>query len=74
MKGPGKYDDLLTRARLEAKAKGAILIVFEGAKGNGFSVQAPAPVLVKLPDLLRTMADDIQAQIPRDLAELGANG
>lgn len=59
--GPGKYDDLCTAARDGAKAKGAILLVVEGDRGSGFSVQAPLRIIVSLPNILRTMADQIEA-------------
>lgn len=37
--GPGKYDDIATYARVEADAEGVIVIVLNGHKGSGFSVQ-----------------------------------
>jgi hypothetical protein len=60
MVGAGKYDDLCTEARRKAKAEGAILIILNGEKGQGFSVQATLDVLVRLPQMLRHMADDIE--------------
>ncbi len=59
--GPGKYDHLATHVREQAKALGAIVIVFEGDHGSGFSVQAPLNITLKLPALLRTVAADIEA-------------
>lgn len=35
--GPGKYDDLCTYVREKAKAEGAIVIVYGGERGQGFS-------------------------------------
>lgn len=42
--GPGKYDAVCTTARLATNAKAAIVIVLEGDKGNGFSVQSEGPL------------------------------
>lgn len=63
MIGPGKYDELCTLAREAAEAKAAVLILLSGNRGNGFSVQAPPEFTLKLPHVLRDMAD----QIERDL-------
>lgn len=59
--GPGKYDDLCTYVREQAKAEGAIVIVYNGLRGNGFEVQATLPLTLRLPEMLRTMADQIEA-------------
>lgn len=64
--GPGKYDDLCTHVREEAKANGAIVIVIGGEKGDGFSVQAPMDVQLRLPYVLRHIAGQI-AESVRDL-------
>jgi hypothetical protein len=58
--GPGKYDALATVAREAAKAKAVILLVIDGNKGSGFSVQADAGTVLALPALLRKVADDIE--------------
>lgn len=69
--GPGKYDDLCTRARDAAKAKMAVLVIVGGEKGDGFSVQVQAHPSDPLTDpralvnLLRNMADQIQQDINR---------
>jgi hypothetical protein len=60
--GPGKYDDLATYVREQAAAKAVIVIVFDGYRGSGFSVQAEAGMLLPLPSLLRRLADQIEAQ------------
>jgi hypothetical protein len=59
--GPGKYDDLCTYVREQAKAKAAVIMVFEGADGSGFSCQADLATTLRLPALLRQMADEIEA-------------
>lgn len=61
MIGPGKYDDLCTAAREQAKAEGAILIIINGEHGGGFSCQTTLETALKLPRILRDMADDIEA-------------
>jgi len=61
--GAGKYDDLTTRAREAAEAECAILIILRGNKGDGFSVQAPLPIVAGLPELLRIMANQIEADL-----------
>ena len=61
-KGPGKYDDLCTLVREQAEAKGAIVIVLGGNKGFGFAVQLEPGIAVKLPELLRDMADQIEGE------------
>lgn len=59
--GPGKYDDLCTLVREQAKARGVIVIVFEGDRGSGFGCQTDAPTLVHLPDILESIARQIRA-------------
>jgi len=61
--GPGKYDDLCTKVREETNASGAIVLIFGGAEGDGFSCQAPLDVTLKLPEVLRSMADQIEASL-----------
>lgn len=58
--GGGKYDDLCTLVREQAKADGVVLIVFNGTKGNGLSVAATIDVLRILPDDLRRLADGME--------------
>lgn len=58
--GPGKYDDLCTYVRLAAKADSAIVMVFRGEHGDGFSVQATGDVVVRLPKILRDTAQMIE--------------
>lgn len=61
--GPGKYDDEATTVREQTDASGIILVVLEGRKGTGFSVQAPGHVLFTLPEILRALADQIDEDI-----------
>jgi hypothetical protein len=60
--GPGKYDDLCTYVR-ERTGGSVVLIVVDGSKGPGFSVQANLATTMLLPDLLEHLA----AQIRRDM-------
>lgn len=61
MIGPGKYDAEATAARQSAEAKGVVLIVAQGNRGSGFSVQAPLELILGLPRMLRELADGIEA-------------
>ena len=59
--GAGKYDDLCTYVRTEAKAQGAIIHVIGGEHGDGFSVQSTDLSLnFVLPKMLRDLADAIE--------------
>ena len=61
--GPGKYDWLATHTRKTVRASGVILIVMEGTRGSGFSVQASPEVTSRLPEILRHIADDIEKDL-----------
>lgn len=63
--GPGKYDDLCTYVREKAQAQGAIVILLDGNDGNGFSVQANPYILLQIPQLLRSVADEIELDVHR---------
>jgi hypothetical protein len=58
--GPGKYDDLCTEVREKANARGAIVIVIGGERGNGFSCQGDLVTLSRLPDVLESLAVQIR--------------
>lgn len=66
--GPGKYDDLCTVVRERSSAMMALVIILGGKRGSGFSVQAADYVqmmehLSKVPAMLRTVADQIEADM-----------
>lgn len=61
--GPGKYDGEATAIRMATHARGVALIVFDGDRGSGFSVQCPPQLTQELPAMLRTMADDMELDI-----------
>lgn len=66
-KGPGNYNDVCTQVREQTQALGAVLIIFDGDRGNGFSVQAPEELSVQLPEILEFVAATIgsDSDIPR---------
>jgi hypothetical protein len=65
--GPGKYDELCTLVREQAKARAAIVIIIGGDKGSGFSVQAEdTQASAVLPDLLENMAKQIREALQGD--------
>lgn len=68
MLGPGKYDDACVAAR-EMTGGSCLLIVLDGKRGPGFSAQVALPDLVKVPDVLRIVADQMQADIVNIIAE-----
>jgi hypothetical protein len=63
LNGAGKYDTIATSARAEAKADGVMLIVFGGQHGPGFSAQLPAHILIRVPEILRDVANQIERQM-----------
>lgn len=63
--GPGKYDTLCSYVRQEAEAEGAVVIVFGGKHGDGFSVQANAAITLSLPEILEQAAREIRAVFGR---------
>lgn len=61
--GPGKYDHLCTYVREQANAEGAIVVILNGDRGAGFSVQADLRAQLTLADLLEHMAKEIRASL-----------
>ena len=58
--GPGGYDDVASVVWDATHADGVIVVVFNGDKGTGFSVQAPLMLVNEIPAILRSMADQIE--------------
>ena len=58
--GPGGYDDVASVVWDATRADGVIVVVFNGDKGTGFSVQAPLLLVNEIPAILRSMADQIE--------------
>jgi len=63
--GAGKYDNVCTAVREEAKARAVILIVLDGVRGTGMSVQGTGPDLIRLPAILEQCAQEIRASFER---------
>lgn len=59
-KGGGKYGDLAGAVHGATGADAVMLIVLKGVDGSGFSVVGNEDVLERLPELLRTMANEIE--------------
>jgi len=64
--GPGKYDDLADMLLGMTAAEGLLLVVLDGARGNGVSCKCTPDMASHLPAALRVIAD----QLERDLAVL----
>ncbi len=61
--GPGKYDQLATQVRRLAGARsGVVVMVADGTKGSGFSVQGTTEFILALPEALEEVAAAIRAQ------------
>lgn len=56
--GPGKYDDVLTQTREQCGSTAAILIMFNGEHGAGFSCQADVKTLAVLRLIAQEIEDD----------------
>jgi hypothetical protein len=63
MQGPGKYDAWCTQVREGTRAEGVVLLVLNGERGSGFSVQASAPLTqAVLADLLEHVTGALRLQ------------
>jgi len=63
--GAGRYDEVCAAARVATGAKGIILIIIEGEKGAGFSVQAPLHLMPVMADMLDAAAAQIRQELTR---------
>jgi hypothetical protein len=62
--GPGRYDKEAAMVMESAKARGVMVIIYRGDRGNGFSMQSTDPRFIRtIPDILRSMADQIDQDI-----------
>lgn len=61
--GPGKYDDEVTKVMKSTEAQGVVLIVIGGNKGEGFSMQATLDITLALPSILKTIAEQLEADV-----------
>lgn len=72
LNGPGKYDDLASLIREQAKAETVMVIVINGDKGHGFSVQSHNPeMLPVLPKILRDVAEEMERDLKRMREKVG---
>jgi hypothetical protein len=58
--GPGKYDPECTEVMVAHHAEAVILIVIRGSRGSGFACQSTPELTAALPQILRTVADEIE--------------
>jgi hypothetical protein len=66
----GKYDDLAEELLKRTNARGVLVLVIGGSKGDGmslgqrihFDVAAELNLAVQLPEILRVMASKIEAE------------
>jgi len=65
MIGPGNYDAECTELRERLNADGAILVIVQGERGNGFSCQIPGYLISEMPTILRNVADAMEAECMR---------
>jgi hypothetical protein len=70
---PGKYDKLCSYVRTEADAHGAVVIIFGGNLGTGFSCEAESDVVGLLPEILRAVADEIERTAANEIGASAAN-
>jgi hypothetical protein len=69
MIGPGKYDAVCTVAREATKAEAAIVIIINGDKGSGFSVQGDEHATVTMENII-TLLMTIAAEMRNDIERL----
>ncbi len=60
-RGPGRYDEVCTVARMATNASALLLIVIGGRRGDGFEVQCEPGAELTIPAMLRKLADAIEA-------------
>lgn len=56
------YQDLAAHCRAETNASGVVLIVLDGHAGNGIAVEADPMLGLSLPNILRLLADEMDAR------------
>jgi hypothetical protein len=69
MIGPGKYDDACTAARVVANAEIAIVLILNGDKGSGFSVQGHLGTKITVEEIAGFL-EAIAAEMRRDAERL----
>lgn len=62
--GSGKYDDICVEVLKKTEARCACVIVIDGKKGNGFSVNSFSRDLIDvLPSILEALANEIRTDV-----------
>lgn len=61
MENNGKYASLCDEIRHSADADGAVVMIYNGDLGNGFSANGTPEFCAALPFVLRFMADKLEA-------------
>lgn len=69
MIGPGKYDDACTAARVVADAEVAIVLILNGNKGSGFSVQGDINTTLTV-ETVAGLLETVAAEMRRDAERL----
>jgi hypothetical protein len=69
MIGLGKYDDACTAARVVANAEVAIVLILNGDKGSGFSVQGDVNAKLTV-EQIAGFLEQIAAEMRRDAVQL----
>jgi len=61
--GAGKYGREVAEIQRQFNADAVLLMVIGGVRGESFSVAAPVEMLKQLPEMLRYVADQIEADM-----------
>lgn len=69
MIGPGKYDAVCTVAREMAGAEVALVLIINGNKGSGFSMQGDERARITAETVAR-MLESVAAEMRRDIEKL----
>ena len=64
--GPGRYDDVCTAARTMSGAEVAIVLILNGDRGSGFSIQGDEHALLGHLDVARLL-EHVAATLRKDL-------
>ena len=68
-KRDGKYDEEANELQRGFDADAVIVLVVGGERGNGVSICSDLQTMMHLPEVLRTIAEQIEADIAIELAE-----
>lgn len=65
MTDPGKYDAVAKLVRITTGADAVMVAVLGGSNGSGFSFHGPNDDLAKMPQILRDIAAEMEADLAR---------